>query len=362
MKKEFYSLIILSSLFLALFIISLSSVSADYYTNPCKLNITLINQDPYPAIPDSYVDLVFQVSGVQNSQCAGVTIELTPKYPFSTEGADMIRTLPSQTFSTDYNTAWMIQYKLKVDKDALDGDTPLEIKYYFPNWTPEQYVTQEFNINIKDSRTAFDAVIQQASGSDVSIAIANTGKYAANAVIVRIPEQDSFKATSTDGQMVGNLASGDYTLVSFAISPKGAQSSGAAGASGYRHFAQNATDQAPTNHTFSNQLEFQIYYTDNLGERRIVNMSLPLNLGNSSMGSGGAKGSYSGRGSASTTTSSSSTYWYIAIAIILIAGFIFYRKNPNKVKNFFSKSNHGKSDSGKVPDWVKNAREKERRK
>ena len=344
MKKELFQLTFLLSLFLIASIISLSSVSADYYTNPCKVNISLINQDPYPAVPDNYVDVVFQVSGVESSQCAGLKVNLVPSYPFSTEGVDTTKTLPAQTFSTSYNTGWMIQYKLRVDKDALDGNSNLELRYGFPNWNQDQYVSQEFGINIKDSRTAFDAVIQEVSGSDVSIAIANTGKYTANSVIVRIPEQNSYQSTGTDGQMVGNLASGDYTLVSFTVSKKNTQT--------------NQRNFEPTNQTNSNKLSFDIYYTDNIGERRIVNMALPVNMGNSSAGFA--------RNSSSTSSTSSSTsyYWYILLAILIIGGFIAYKKHPDKVKSLFSKSKHGKFEtvSGKVPDWIKNAEEKERKK
>ena len=141
--------------------------------------------------------------------------------------------------------------------------------------------------------------------------------------------------------MVGNLQSGDYTLVSFAVTPKTG-----AGA-GFRH--QNQTEPTPsqTNQT-STDLNFDIYYTDNLGGRRVVSMALPVHMGNST-GLGSGKGTY---GKTSSTTSSSSTYLYIVIIVLVIAGIIFYRKNPERVKSLFSKSSHGKSESssGKVPD------------
>ena len=32
----------------------------------CVLDTTLLNQDPYPAVPGDYVNLVFQVTGLQS--------------------------------------------------------------------------------------------------------------------------------------------------------------------------------------------------------------------------------------------------------------------------------------------------------
>ena len=45
---------------LPLFLISLTLVSAI----ACDLKVSMINQDPYPAIPGEYVKIVFQVEGV----------------------------------------------------------------------------------------------------------------------------------------------------------------------------------------------------------------------------------------------------------------------------------------------------------
>jgi len=54
----------------------------------CKLDISLINQDPYPAIPGDYVKVVFQVNGVSNPECGKVEFELLDKYPISFDPTD----------------------------------------------------------------------------------------------------------------------------------------------------------------------------------------------------------------------------------------------------------------------------------
>ena len=243
---------ILTFIVLAMFAFSMAVVSAD--DDPCALSVSLINQDPYPAVPGSYVKLVFQVSGIDDSSCTGAKVNIEPNYPFSfDDGENSVFVLDgATTYINDYETAWMIPVKLRVDEDAFDGNASVTVSY----GETFTVVSQDFDVEIEDARTTFDAVIQDSTDEEVSIAIANTGKYTANSVVVRIPEQDGFTATSTDGQMVGNLDSGDYTIVTFEIAQTRSEDTG---------------------------LDFDVYYTDSLGERRVVAMELSMG-GGSSMG------------------------------------------------------------------------------
>jgi hypothetical protein len=306
-------------------------------TNICNLNISMINQDPYPAIPGDYVKVVFQVGGVQNPNCKGVEFELIPSYPFSLDNNNGLITLEGSTWTPDYNTNWMIPYTIRVDKDAIDGDSEIKVRY--STGSSELDIQKTFYITIEDARTNFDAVIQESSTSDVSIAIANSGKYTANSVVVRIPEQDTFKVTGTDGQMVGNLDSGDYTIVSFSVSAKRAF-----GAPGENRTSQNT--QAS-----SSKLKFDIYYTDGLGERRIVNMQLPLNMNTNSTFS---SANFAGRNA--RNNGFKWTIWYtgaiIALTLIILGIVIIKLK----------KRNHHKNNKHDDPDWIKKSKEKEKNK
>jgi len=351
MKTEKYFLILLVPLVLS--ILSTNLVLAD--SNPCQLSVSLINQDPYPAVPNEYVNVVFQVSGVQNQNCNGARFELIPSYPFSLDNNDNVRVLNGATYLSDNKNEWMISYKLRVDKDAINENASIEVNYNSGNQKSDFYFMEKFNINIKDSRTTFDAVIQETSSSDVSIAIANTGKYAANSVVVRIPDQDDYIVSGTNGQMIGNLNSGDYTIVSFSLSPKMQTNfQNASRGNVSRTNFGNMSSQ-----TLQNNLKFDVYYTDNLGERRIVNMELPLNLAVTGIGNFSLTGrSFSGR--TSTSSSSLLAKWYfwaiIAFAVLILYG--FYNKYRRKIKSVFAK----KENNSDTPEWVKNAKEKEKRK
>ena len=204
-------------------IMNISLTKADL-DNACFPTVALVSQDPAPAIPGSYANVVFEVSNIASQECEnGLAVRLKMDYPFSLDpGVNPIQTLGSVPYAKDYKQAWTVPYKLRVADDAVEGDYNLTLQYHVGNAGDfnSSYIENKFNITIQDSRTSFDAVIQEATSSTVSIAIANTGKYTANSVVVRIPEQDNYRITGTDGQMVGNLNSGDYTIVAFNIARK----------------------------------------------------------------------------------------------------------------------------------------------
>ena len=101
-----YKLFILTSLLLIM--LALPVFAAE--SNQCNLDVSLINQDPDPIIPGNYVELVFQVSGIDNSLCDGAVLELVPSYTFSLDPQEnAIRTLAGSTYvSPDYNTFWNV--------------------------------------------------------------------------------------------------------------------------------------------------------------------------------------------------------------------------------------------------------------
>ena len=231
------------SLALLIILCGLSFVEA-LNSNSCALKVSLVNQDPNPAVPNDYVDIVFQVSGIQDSYCEGAKFELISSYPFSLDSENGTRVLEGSTWTANSNNNWNIPYSLRIDKDTLSGDAEIEVHYAPGRGDTSAYSVARFNISIQDSRTNFDAVIQDVASPDISIAIANTGKYAANSVVVRIPDQDNFRVIGTDGQMVGNLDSGDYTIVSFSVASSRSQN------------LQNAQGKQ--------NLKFDIYYTNNI--------------------------------------------------------------------------------------------------
>ena len=321
-------------------------VSADIYHSSCSPQIKIVSQDPAAAVPNEYVKVVFEFSNMDN--CDGMAAKLISEYPFSLDSdSDSVQTLEGNPHANGYSDVWTVPYKIRVADDALDGDYDLKLSYHEGSGSDFSFAfVKDFNITIEDVHTNFDAVIQGVSGSDVSIAIANVGKYAANAMVVRIPEQEYFRATDTNGQMVGNLDSGDYSVVSFALSSVMQR--------GF-NVNKSSAGQKPV-------LKFDIYYTDSIGKRRIVNMELPLSL------SGGNSSTLNGApafGPRARKSKWSGWYTFAIIMLALIIFFVILNRHNKKIKQFMQKKFNKKNstnNSGAVPDWIKNAKGKEGKK
>lgn len=211
---------IILTLFLALSILfSFAFTSA----LACDLEISLINQDPYPAIPGDYVKLVFQIDGVENPECGTIQFELLEQYPliFDPDMEAKI-TINSGTYQRDYSSFLIAPYKVRIDQDALDGDNPIEVQY--KTGLSPAYVSKQFNLNIEDSRADFEIHIKDYSptSKELTFEILNTAESDVEALTLEIPKQDNIIIKGPKTNIVGDLDSNDYTTASFeAIPSKG---------------------------------------------------------------------------------------------------------------------------------------------
>ncbi|MCX6741917.1 MAG: hypothetical protein NTX24_01940 [Candidatus Pacearchaeota archaeon] len=338
-------------LFTLIFLTSIihTAMASDIY-DYCILDASIVSQDPSPAAPGEYVNIIFQLTGVDSSECDGAKFGIIPEYPFSLDDNESTRILESNIYAPNSKEVWTIPYKIRVDKDAINGENDLKVRYNEGNsddWNT--YSTKTFNITIQDSRTSFDAVIQETSGSEVSIAIANTGRYTANSMIVRIPEQDNFKVSGTNGQMVGNLDSGDYTIVGFTVTQNIQRTLG--------------TTSPPS--TNQKNLKVQIDYTDGIGERRTSVIELPLEGNSASANSTASFPNGNGFGARRQNTSIFSLwYFWVIIVVLLLVGFGFYNKYKTRIKNYFAKlkdkfkKKSNEEKHSETPDWVKKEKAK----
>ena len=158
--------------------------------------------------------------------------------------------------------------------------------------------------------------------------------------------------------MVGNLESGDYTIVSFSLSSKGMPPT-----SQPSRNSQNASLDFQPSTTQSQNLTVDIYYTDNIGERRIVTLNLPLSLSSSSANNSTmpTNPNFQGR------NKSSWNIWYtigIIAGVLVLILIILKKKFPLQSKALVEKifkNKKKKTSSNEVPEWVKNNKEKERK-
>ena len=146
---------------------------------------------------------------------------------------------------------------------------------------------------------------------------------------IRIPEQENFKTQTVSASIVGNLASGDYTLVGFQILPKSeiqrTMPSEGVSAEGRQQTRQQTTLE-------EQNLLIQIDYTDPLGIRRTIFKEIPLSPSSLLSVSSGLGTSTTGTGSFNRSTTSSTSllkdvwFWISIGLIVLMIGAKVYKR------------------------------------
>ena len=232
MKKEILVFLLAISILFSFTFISAQS---------CDLDVSMINQDPYPAIPGDYVKIVFQVDGVDNPECGTIGFELLEQYPLVFDpNFNSEITIDAGTYHKDFSSFLIAPYKVRIDENALDGDTPIEVRYK----TNEQtlYLQKEFSLNVEDSRADFEIYVKEYNliTKEIIFEILNTAKSDVEALTLEIPKQNNIIVKGAKTNIIGDLDSNDYTTASFeAVPSKG-------------------------------EITVKISYTDSINERRVL--------------------------------------------------------------------------------------------
>ena len=188
----------------------------------CDLNVSMVNQDPYPAVPGDYVKILFQVSGVASTECGDITLELLENYPLRFDpGFNSIQTFKAGTFTRGYNSNWVVPFNVRVDPSALDGDAEVEVIY---STKGSSYLTQSvlFDLNVEDVRADFNVFIRSYDYSNKRLVfeVLNTAKSDIQSLVLSIPSQENIKVLGGNKNIVGDLDSNDYTSTDFTAIPQ----------------------------------------------------------------------------------------------------------------------------------------------
>ncbi len=185
----------------------------------CDLDITLLNQDPYPAIPGDYVKLVFQVDGLDSPDCNDITFDLIEDYPIKFNPDETgIRTFKKIDYVKDYESSLLIPYEVRIDENALDGANNIEARVQSKNDAP---LTETFSIEIDDSLADFEVHIKEYNykTKEMTLEILNIEESDAEALVVEIPKQDNIMVKGANRVIVGDVDSNEYTTADFEATP-----------------------------------------------------------------------------------------------------------------------------------------------
>lgn len=181
----------------------------------CNLEVSMINQDPYPAIPGESVKVVFQIDGVSDSDCGNVQFNVKESYPFT---IDPESTNPlvinSGIYAKRYSSFYVAPYKIRVDENALKGDTPIEVSYS-SSLTGEKL--QDFNIYVEDTKADFEIHVKDYNYATktLTLEILNIEDVDVEALTLEIPKQENIEVKGTNTVVVGDLDSNEYTTADF---------------------------------------------------------------------------------------------------------------------------------------------------
>src|SRR4030042_1597451 len=154
MKKTKMNKAIFAVLTMIVFILCFSFVSAEL-GNMASISLSLINQDPDPAIAGDVVELRIGIQNIGGKATEDLVIELVPSYPFSlASGEDAIREIGVvQGYQGYYESSSMkvVKYKVRVDKEGIAATYDLKIKYYEKGSGTSAETTLDIAVSSKES-------------------------------------------------------------------------------------------------------------------------------------------------------------------------------------------------------------------
>ena len=192
------------SIMLLLIIISVTIVSAE---STCDINASLLNQDPYPAVPGDYVKLVFQIDGIDDPDCNDIIFNLLPDYPIEfNPGETGLKTFEKVKYLKDYESNILIPYEVRINKDALDGTNPIEINMQSKGGAS---ISKTFDLEIEDVRADFEVYVKDYdyTTNELTLEILNIESSDVEALSLEIPKQDSIQIKGANRIVVEDLDS-----------------------------------------------------------------------------------------------------------------------------------------------------------
>tara|TARA_Y100000034_G_scaffold81109_1_gene97244 strand:+ start:1654 stop:2526 length:873 start_codon:yes stop_codon:yes gene_type:complete len=204
---------------LILIVFALIFTSTSVLAISCDLDATLVNQDPYPAIPGDEVKLVFQIDGINNADCGTVEFELLEEFPVKLRPGDSgITSVDAGVYARTFKSFFLASYNVILDENALDGENRIEASL---RGTGAANIIQEFNLTVEDARADFEVSIKDyvASTRELTFEILNIGESDIESLTIEIPKQEGVEIKGSNRNIVGALDSNEDTTFSFEAIP-----------------------------------------------------------------------------------------------------------------------------------------------
>ena len=121
------------SIFLVLLVPVLGAATTESsdLTDVGALTLSLVNQDPDPAVSGDTVEIRVGVQNIGGEAVDDVMLEFTPEYPFSlAAGEEAVNKIGSVSGYQSDDNIRIVKFKVVVDKDTIAGTYEAKVKYF----------------------------------------------------------------------------------------------------------------------------------------------------------------------------------------------------------------------------------------
>jgi len=186
-------------------LLTISSASA--------LSVRILKTDPVPAESGKYLTVWIKVDNARGGTAKDVQVRIVPEYPFSVESGwkteEGIGHVPSNDFA-------MVDFRLKVDENALEGTNILKVEYR--EAIDADWSERDLNIEVESKGIDFEIanidsipkrLISDSDDAQLTVNIQNIGEGKAEAVKAKLILPDGFEPSESysDVSNIGTIES-----------------------------------------------------------------------------------------------------------------------------------------------------------
>lgn len=209
-------------LILGLFLLLIPILSLGFTPSEiASFDINQLKYDPYPAEPGEYMTLWIEIHNKGTGNANNVVFELEPGYPFSLDMSEVA----TREFSTIPGLYTMVlQYKMRVDKDALEGWNEIKLKYKINDglWLEKEteiYITEPpIKAELKVFYVGIEPKTYPGGETTLSVDLANIASGSAYYTIVKA--ESEVAEIEVNEIFIGTMDADDFDTIDFNLKIK----------------------------------------------------------------------------------------------------------------------------------------------
>lgn len=210
---------------------SLTVVAAQSTASAPQISVTLLNQDPDPVQQGDVVELRFKVENLGGETKEDITIELLPSYPFTLYSGELAKNIGKLRAGQTGADAVIVDFKLKVDERAAEGDNEIELQVKSGNAIMYTYDSNEFMIDVNDYTDPDlqiyireNSILSPNSKGSLTIEVANVDITDVKFLQFNLLPSEDYQLLSSSGYVyMGDIDSDDTESEEFEIFVKDVQ-------------------------------------------------------------------------------------------------------------------------------------------